>query len=170
MSKLTISIVADDEVRIITDSGEAQKLFSENPNSDPILNWTPKWTREIISYLVTSEYMQSRYRDYINYLIYVGFRKPEYPEHAKLVFALKLLLGRWMTDCAADGTCLAPPSRRMLQDSEMKKVLSSYMKMSKAIEIAKSSENLTDTKAALNDIHTSNDTSLQNLTFAALAA
>jgi hypothetical protein len=140
MSKLTISVVADDEVRVSTGQGEAQKMFNESETADPTLFWSPKWVREIVSYLVTSEYMQKRYREYINYIIWTAFRVPDFPDHGKLVFATKLLLGKWMSDCAADETCLAPPSRRMLQDDEMKKVLTSYMSMSKKIANAKATD------------------------------
>jgi hypothetical protein len=138
MGKLYISVVADDEVRFISDTkATAQKLLSENPQADPAIYWSPRWVREIVSYLITCDYLQQRYRTYINYLIVVACSKPEFPDHIALVKATKLLLGKWTYDCGRDDTCLAPPSRRMLADNEIKKVLTSYATMQRAIVDAK---------------------------------
>ena len=140
MGKLHISCVADDEVRVI--SGEpggggerptAQKLLSEDPRADPAIYWSPRWVRELVSYLVTCKYLQERYRSYINFLIWTAFRSPELPDHGELVRATKLLLAKWTVDCSRDDTCLAPPSRRMLADNEIRKVLTSYSEMKKAV-------------------------------------
>lgn len=145
MGKLFISCVADDEVRVVSgDSGTgatAQKLLNEDPRADPAIYWSARWVRELVSYLVTCKYLQERYRSYINYLIWTAFRSPELPDHAELVRATKLLLAKWTVDCSRDETCLAPPSRRMLNDSEIRKVLTSYAEMKKAVIAAKDGRN-----------------------------
>ena len=148
MGKLFISCVADDEVRVVSgdDSGggnaTAQKLLSEDSRADPAIYWSPRWVRELVSYLVTCKYLQERYRTYVNFLIWTAFRSPELPDHGELVRATKLLLGKWTVDCSRDDTCLAPPSRRMLADNEIRKVLTSYSDMKKAVIAAKDGSDL----------------------------
>jgi hypothetical protein len=143
MKKLYISCVADDEVRVVgEDNVAAQKLLSEDERADPVIYWTPRWVRELVSYLVTCKYLQERYRSHINFLIWTAFRSPELPDHAELVRATKMLLAKWTVDCSRDDTCLAPPSRRMLADNEIRKVLTSYAEMKTAIlESTKGNDN-----------------------------
>jgi len=146
-TKLYISCVADDELRVKTgekDGATAQKLLSEDPRADPAVYWSPKWVREIVSHFAMNKQLQERYRSYINYLVWTAFRKPELPDHAELVIALKMLLAKWTVDCTRDETCLAPPSRRMLADTEIRKVLASYSKMKNAVEKAKTSKKIED--------------------------
>ena len=156
MSELQISVVASDEVRVTGGTAGTpamQKLVSPMPNADPALYWSPAWIRELVSYLTTNKYLQNRYPKYINFLIWHAYRLPSLPDHAQLVDALQLLLGAWMSDCANDNTCLAPPSRRMLQDREIAKILVSYDKMKTAIKTAQADPADADAvKAALGAI------------------
>ena len=87
-TKIEISVVANDEIRVKSSSATAQKLLNSNPNADPATYWSPRWTREIVSYLVTSDYLQKRMPAYVDYLIWIAFHKPEFPDHARLVAAV----------------------------------------------------------------------------------
>lgn len=148
MGKLFISCVADDEVRVVSGvkdggtSATAQKLLSEDSRADPSIYWSPRWVRELVSYIVTCQYLQERYRSYVNFLIWTAFHSPELPDHAELVRATKLLLAKWTFDCSRDDTCLAPPSRRMLADNEIRKVLDSYSEMQRVVIATKKSRDL----------------------------
>jgi hypothetical protein len=157
MGKLLISCVADDEVRVVSQETDgssnatAQKLLSEDPRADPAIYWSPRWVRELVSYIVTCKYLQQRYRSHVNFIMWTAFRSPEMPDHAELVRATKMLLAKWTVDCSRDNTCLAPPSRRMLADNEIRKVLTSYDDMKKAVIAAKAGKDI----SALDNIITS---------------
>lgn len=140
-NSFTISVVADDELRVSSGpDNTSQKMLSENPKADPTQYWSPKWTREIVSYITTSEYLQAKYPKHINYIVWTAYRSADYPEHSTLVKALRMLLGAWMYDCTIDKTCLAPPSRKMLGDSEFRKVLDAYNKLKNQVANLSSQE------------------------------
>jgi len=127
----TFSVVADDEIYVKRpdDSTGLQKMLSLNPNASPKLFWTPVLVREICAYLVESQYLQKKYPRHLEHLAWTAFSKPYLPDHVDLVLSLQQLLRVWMADCVTDDKCIGRPSRRMLEDRELRKILLAYKNM-----------------------------------------
>lgn len=123
----SFSVVADDEIMVERPGFEpSQKMFSLNPEANSKLYWTPVLTREIASYLVQSQYLQKRYPSHLAHLAWTAFSKPYIPDHVDLVLSIQQLLRVWIADCVRDDKCIAKPSRRMMNDRELAKILRAY--------------------------------------------
>jgi hypothetical protein len=130
---MRISVAADDEVRVITDVSDpnsaAQKIVTAKEGGSSAEFWTYKELLEIASYLHDSVDLQKAYPKDIELMGFVLYHDPADPPRSALVTSLKNVLTKWMLSCSKDDNCLAPPSRRLMQDSELRKILLSYNKL-----------------------------------------
>ena len=127
MAAYTISVVADDEIRLKTNEGTyIQKLVHEKVGQNPEVYWTSQWVREIVSYMTECVYLQKRYPKFVEHLAWTAYSPVNMPQHADLVRSLRMLLTVWLKDCVESETCIAPPSRAMLADRELRKMLKKY--------------------------------------------
>lgn len=133
-----LTVVADDEIRIQRpeDITPMQRMFSTNPQASSKLYWTPVWTREIVSYMVQSTYLQKKHPDQLAHLAWTAFSKPYLPDHADLVMSLQRVLRVWISDCVKSDSCIAPPSTRMLRDAELRKIFKNYQNLQAEVAAA----------------------------------
>jgi len=131
---MTISVVADDEVRVQNDGKYVQKLIHPKVGLNPEVYWTSTWVREIVSYLTECDYLQKRYPKFIEHLAWTAYAPVQMPTHDSLVNSLRMLLTVWLKDCVESETCIAPPSRTMLRDRELFKILKRYKTLKESME------------------------------------
>jgi len=117
----SIDITAEDEFRFKTDDIVTQKRISDKEGPEEEV-YNPFWTREIASFLCQQPYLHTKWPEEMAFLQWTLFHKETVPSHSSVVRALRLLMRQWMFACSQDTNCLAPPSRKMMEDEEFKKI------------------------------------------------
>lgn len=131
MVQLTLTVTASDEIRVKNEDepdSVAQKLVSAKEGSSEAF-WSYLELLEIASYLHDAPRLRANFQSLVLNLGWELYHQVTKPSRADLVHAMKLLLTKWMLTCSEAEECIAPPSRRMLADDELVKVIKAFQKL-----------------------------------------
>jgi hypothetical protein len=126
-AKYEIAVTAADEVQFKTPDGtRTQKRISRKIHSDTALYYDTYWMREIAAYMSGLAYLHALFPKPMLHLQWVLYHSEEPASHAAVADELLTILEMWITSCQSDQSCLAPPSRDMLNDPEFRKVFNFF--------------------------------------------
>lgn len=124
---MRIIVTADDELRVVTSDGTvAQKLVTGKTGLGGHDAWNMRELLEIASYLHDSPKLREHFERVVDALGWVLYHQPENPTRKDLTNVMRLLMTCWSMYCSQSEDCIAPPSRRMLSDHAMRKVLRAF--------------------------------------------
>jgi len=127
----TAWVVASDELRFKDGSRTAQKQISYDPTASSARYWSPSSLLDIAALLCYSDDMRKRYPANISHLAWVLAARPGVPSHAEVVQSMLALLERFTYDCRKNAECLPPPSRAMLKNADVSKIVDRFATLQK---------------------------------------
>lgn len=131
-TKVVISIASDNEL-VYTEGEESEsRIVDTETLSDDY--WTWPFLLEIAAYCSVSKVLAARYPQHVRHLQWVLYSTAQDPSRITLVHSLKYLMSIWSSDCTASSQCIAPPSKKLLADRELRKILSRVGQLQKALK------------------------------------
>ena len=132
MSKVKISIVSDTELAYTEGEQSESRYVDLETVSEEYWSWA--FLLEIAAYMSISEFLANRYPAHVNHLQWVLYHTSEDPSRTRLVHSMRYLMSIWSADCTASDKCIARPSKAMLGDRELLKLLQRYGQLQTALK------------------------------------
>jgi hypothetical protein len=125
-SDFDLWVVSSNELRMRDGKRVAQKQLSYDPTASSARYWSPTALLDIAALLCYDKAVQKRYPRHIEHLAWVLAARPGTPSHAEVVESMLNFMEKFTIDCRSSDECLPPPSREMLNNKDVKKVVDRF--------------------------------------------